>query len=76
MIMVVTAKEMERMRNTRPSDEELHYRAHMEELESAVHALVAGEDFEFTFDLTSWDKQYLGMRVRSILGRDFVLDFH
>lgn len=76
MIMVVTAKEMERMHNTRLSDQELHYRAHIEELESAVRALAAGEDFEFTFDLTSWDKQYLGMRLRSILGRDFVLDFH
>ena len=73
MIMVVTAKKIE---CTCPSDEELHYRAHMEELESAVRALVAGEDFEFTFDLTSWDKQYLGRRLQSILGRDFVLDFH
>lgn len=76
MVMVVTAKELERI-HTHPSNEELHYQAHIEELESAVRALVAGEDdFEFSFDLTSWDKQYLGERLHSILGRDFVLDFH
>lgn len=57
-------------------DLHLNYAAHMEELESAVQSLLNGEDFEFTFDLTEYDKQYLGDRLNSILGPDFLLDFH
>lgn len=73
MMIIVSAQEM---RNHCSSNLELQYRAHMEELESAVYALLAGDEFEFTFDLTSADKQYLNMRLRSILGSEFSLDFH
>ena len=50
--------------------------AHMEELEEAIDALLNGKDFEFSFELTEYDKQYLGGRLKSILGPDFLLDFH
>ena len=56
-------------------DQSIHYAAHMEELESAVKALLNGEDFEFSFDLTEYDKYYLNDRITSILGPDAVLDF-
>lgn len=57
-------------------DQSIHHMAHMEELESAVQSLLNGEDFEFSFDLTEYDRQYLGSRLKSILGSDFLLDFH
>lgn len=57
-------------------DQSIHYMTHMEELESAVNSLLAGDDFEFSFDLTEADRQYLGGRLKSILGPDFLLDFH
>lgn len=57
-------------------DQSIHYMAHIEELESAVDALIRGEDFEFSFDLTEHDRQYLGGRLTTILGPDFLLDFH
>ena len=72
MMKVFTAKEVSRW----TANENLHYQAHMEELEEAVQALVKGEDFEFTFDLTEEDKHYLGVRIHEILDKDFILDFH
>lgn len=56
-------------------DQSIHYAAHKEELETAVKALLNGEDFEFSFDLTEYDKYYLNDRITSILGPDAVLDF-
>ncbi len=57
-------------------DQSIHYMAHTQELEDAVNALLRGEDFEFSFDLTESDRQYIGSRLESILGPDFLLDFH
>jgi hypothetical protein len=57
-------------------DQSIHFMAHMEELDSAVNSLLAGDDFDFSFDLTEEDRQYLGGRLKSILGPDFLLDFH
>ena len=57
-------------------DQSIHFAAHMEELEEAIDALLNGKDFEFSFDLTEYDKQYLGGRLKCILGPDFLLDFH
>lgn len=57
-------------------DQSIHYMAHMQELEDGVQALVSGEDFEFTFDLTEFDKHYLQSRIENILGPDAQLDFN
>ena len=57
-------------------DQSLHYVAHLEELNDAVEALLNGEDFEFTFDLTEYDKHYIKTKLVEVLGPDFLLDFH
>lgn len=57
-------------------DQSIHYMAHMQELEDAVDALLHGEDFEFTFDLTEFDKHYLRSQIENILGPDVQLDFN
>lgn len=56
-------------------DQSIHYMAHTQELEDAVNALLAGEDFDFSFDLTEYDKYYLQSRITNILGPDAQLDF-
>ena len=57
-------------------DQSIHYMAHMQELEDAVEALLHSEDFEFTFDLTEFDKHYLRSEIENILGPDAQLDFN
>ena len=56
-------------------DQSIHYVAHTEELEDAVNALLRGEDFTFSFDLTEYDKYYIQYRIENILGPDAQLDF-
>ena len=56
-------------------DQSIHYMAHTEELEDAVNALLRGEDFTFSFDLTEYDKYYIQHRIENILGPDAQLDF-
>ena len=56
-------------------DQSIHYMAHTEELEDAVNALLHGEDFTFSFDLTEYDKYYIQHRIENILGPDAQLDF-
>ena len=63
-------------RNTIEYDQCIHYVAHIEELEEAIQSLTNGEDYEFSFDLTEYDKHYIANRLKEILGEDFLLDFH
>lgn len=63
-------------RNAIEYDQSIHYVAHMEELEEAIQSLINGEDYEFSFDLTEYDKHYIANRLKGILGEDFLLDFH
>ncbi len=54
----------------------LHYTAHMEELNAAIDTLMRGEDFIFSFDLTEYDKQYLHTRIRALMGPEAELEFN
>ena len=53
----------------------LQFVAHMSEIEEAINALLAGEDFTFSFDLTEYDKWYITTRIEKLVGSDATIIF-